>query len=350
MYPWTMFEFIAVATLVRTYALTISFLPSTAMETAFQPYFLIPFLFAVLLLIMEMGIVEHRPGLARWVLNVSPGLLLLAVPYTTADGPASLFLGTLTERCGSPLWMTTWGLVVLQGIGLLRGVAGSKWRLLASILPLIWIGPESENLQSLSAPNAWPLIVLGLVELIRAIRYQASKPAVIAAMCLSGALSVCLWDSPWFLYRRIVPYHLALVSVLIIGGIFRDRFARTLRIVGAILLPATAATSLIVADGLVFSHVVWASYLVSLTAAALLCWLWTHDKSFLYALLTMIIAGCGESIFLSIPWLRRTMGTRVLLPLALGIGSFVLATVISALKAGVGRNWLKRWDLPHESE
>ncbi len=343
LYPWTMFGFIALASLVRTYALTISFLPSDAMETAFQPYFLVPFLYAVLLLLMEMGWVEKRPKLAALAMNVSPLLLILAVPNTRVAGPSAVFLESLVSHCGSPLWMTAVGLVVFQGIGVARGIAGSRWRLLASFVPLIWIGPQTVNLQTLSVPSAWPLVVIGLFELVQAVRRQKSLPALVGSLCLACALSVWLWDSSWFLYRRIVPYHVALAAVLLIGGLFSDWFARTLRIMGALLLPTTVAASLIVADGLVFSHLTWGLYVASLVAVTVACWVWTRDRAFLYAFLMMIIAGSCESIFLSALWLRRAVGARVLLPLVLGVVSFLLATVISALKAGVGQSWLMRW-------
>lgn len=350
LYPWTMFLFMSVATLIRTYALTISFLPSDAMETAFQPYFLTPFLFAVLLLLVEMGIVERRPRFVDFLLNVSPGLLLLAQAKVNSSGPSALFLDSLLTRCGSPLWMATWALVALHALTLLRKVPGSQWRLLLCFAPLIWIGPRTVNWQTLSAPQAWPLVAIGAWELIQAVRQRRSLPAVTAAMCLSCALSIWLWDSPWSLYRRIVPYHVALVSILLIGGLFRDYTARILRIIGASLLPTTVVISLIVADGLVFSHFVWGAYVAGLTCLCIGCWLWTRDKAYLYALLTMVIAGCCESIFLSGLWLRRIVGPRVLLPLALGVASFLLAIVISALKGGLGQERLKRWGILREVE
>lgn len=345
LYPWCLFVFIALATLVRTYALTISFLPSDGMDTAFQPYFLIPFLFAVLILLFEMGLVENRPKLIHLVLNVSPALLLLAVPNASQAGPSALFLDSLVARFGSPIWLTAAGLVGFYAIALMRRVPGTQWRLLSTMLALIWIGPQTVNAQTFSAPSIWPLAVIGLFELVQAIRQRRSLPALVGSLCLAGALSIWMWDSPWFPYRRIVPYHVALASVLIIGGLFQDRFARTLRIVGAALLPTTAAASLIVADGLVFSNLAWGLYLTSLAAVTIGCWFWTRDRAFLYALLTMVIAASCESIFLSAMWLKRVVGVRVLVPLILGVASFLLAIAISALKAGVGFERLKRWGI-----
>lgn len=348
LYPWTMFFFLMIATPLRTYALTISFLPSNRMETAFQPYFLAPFAFAVCLVLLEMGVVERRPRLVDSVLNLSPALLLLSQATTSASGPSSMFLNSLVVYCGSPLWMTAWGLVALHVIALARRIPRVERRLLLSLVPFIWIGPQSLNWQTLSAPQPWPLAVIGLFELAQALRQRRSLPALAGAMCLSGALSVWLWDSDWFVYRRIVPYHAALVSVLLIGGVFRDFSARVLRIIGAILLPVTAAASLVIADGLVFSNLAWGSYLASLTLLCVGCWAWTRDRAYLYAFLSMVIAGSGESIYLSILWAKRTVGFKILIPLGLGIVSFLFAIVISAVKAGVGQARLKRWGLLRE--
>lgn len=346
LFPWTLFGFMGLATLFRTYALTISFLPSDGMQTAFQPYFLVPFLLAVLLLLLEIGLVENREILLQIVLGMTPGLLWCSSPSTSATGPAAEFLADFSSRLGSPLWLTSLGLVGLYAWAAWREVHFARWYLLGALLLAARVSPATVSLNQLAPAQFWPLLAAVGLELIHGLRRR--HPLILLGGCFlaSLALSAWLWNSPWFYYRRIVPLHVAVASLLIIGCVFRDQYARILRLTGATVLPAIAALAVILARDSLWLHWGWPLYLLSLMATAGFCWYVSRDVAFLCSLAGMLIAGCLGGIYAMCLWLARQVGIKVLIPLMVGIGSFVIGAVISVSKGLMTQHALSPETIP----
>jgi hypothetical protein len=332
LFPWTLFLFMGLATLFRTYALTISFLPSDGMLTAFQPYFLIPFLFAVLVLLLEMGLVERQKTLIQVTLAVTPGLLWLAAPGTSVDGTASAFLGEITSRIGSPMWMTTLALIAFHTWAALRGIDFARWYLLAVLLFAVKISPVSSGLEPQTPVQMWPLLVAAAIELMRGLRRKDALTLLTASCCLSLALSALLWDSTLFLYRRTIPYHVALVSLLMIGCLFDDLQGRVLRIVGAVLLPVSAVVAVISAGDAFLLHPGWTAYVIGIVGTTGVCWITSRDPAFLISLSVMLVTACVAAIVAGVNWMIQRIGIKLLTPLFIGIGSFVVAALISISK------------------
>jgi hypothetical protein len=346
LFPWTLFGFMGLATLFRTYALTISFLPSDGMLTAFQPYFLIPFLFAVLVLLLEIGIVENSKTLIHIALIASPGLLWLAWPGVSTDGPATQFLADFTTHLGSPLWLTCLALVGFHAWALLRGVQISRWYLLAALFLATRISPATVSPQHLAPTYSWPLLFAASLEIVRGLRRRDPLILLAGSFLLSLALSAFLWNSTWFFYRRIIPYHVAMASLLVIGCSFRDHYGQVLRFVGAFLLPVTAAVAVMLAREFLWMHWGWSAYLLSLATTAGICWFVTRDIAFLYSLLAMVVAGGLAGVYALFLWLARKVGIKVLVPLLVGIGSFVVGAVISVSKGIVTQRTLRLGIVP----
>ena len=57
-YPWTLFGVIGLAVCLRAYYLCVSFHAATGSQTIFGFYFLVPFLWVVACLLLEIGIVR----------------------------------------------------------------------------------------------------------------------------------------------------------------------------------------------------------------------------------------------------------------------------------------------------
>ena len=77
-YPWPLFVVLGVGLGLRSYAICVSFHPSRGPATMFEPYFLVPLLLAVNILLLEIGVVSRRPSLLRWMMAAPLGLLLLS--------------------------------------------------------------------------------------------------------------------------------------------------------------------------------------------------------------------------------------------------------------------------------
>src|SRR5690606_30274660 len=74
-YPWSLFFFLAVGVILRSYYLTYSFYPNVSTASGFSVYFLTPFLLAIAVIVFEAGrSVGNRP--AQGVALVVPLCLL----------------------------------------------------------------------------------------------------------------------------------------------------------------------------------------------------------------------------------------------------------------------------------
>ena len=108
-YPWPLFVMLAVGVALRTYALCVSFHPSRGPATMFEPYFFVPFLFAVNILLLEIAIGSRRPALLALDDGGAAGALLLST-WTFSAIPDSINLrrmlldSAVARRCFSRSW------------------------------------------------------------------------------------------------------------------------------------------------------------------------------------------------------------------------------------------------------
>ncbi len=133
LFPGTAFGVIAGAVGLRSYALTMTFgldgsiwkkYPggrSIVFDTIWGPYFLVPLAFAILVLVLEVGLVSRNRRIVQRVMNFAPLMLVLALPWT--DGKVFReFFGVFVTTVGSPLWWTCWLLLALYVWASFRGV------------------------------------------------------------------------------------------------------------------------------------------------------------------------------------------------------------------------------------
>jgi hypothetical protein len=80
---------------------------SIVFDTIWGPYFLVPLAFAILVLVLEVGLVSRNRRIVQRVMNFAPLMLVLALPWT--DGKVFReFFGVFVTTVGSPLWWTCW--------------------------------------------------------------------------------------------------------------------------------------------------------------------------------------------------------------------------------------------------
>ena len=94
---------------------------SIVFDTIWGPYFLVPLAFAILVLVLEVGLVSRNRRIVQRVMNFAPLMLVLALPWT--DGKVFReFFGVFVTTVGSPLWWTCWLLLALYVWASFRGV------------------------------------------------------------------------------------------------------------------------------------------------------------------------------------------------------------------------------------
>ncbi|MGE5192039.1 MAG: hypothetical protein ACM3U2_06010, partial [Deltaproteobacteria bacterium] len=133
-FPWSAFGFLALGVCLRSYGLSFSFSPARGMESTFGLYYLVPFLLALLVLALEIGIVEKIHAVQNAAVCLAPGLMLLAIPSDGGSAPYGIFLASLVDRAGSPVFFTILGLALFYAWGWLRGMRRSEWGLVAALL------------------------------------------------------------------------------------------------------------------------------------------------------------------------------------------------------------------------
>jgi hypothetical protein len=343
-YPWTLFVLLAAAAGCRANFLCVSFYPVKGEATVFRPYFLVPLLFAVSLLLLEHAVVARRRTVQIAALLAPIGLLVLSI-----TGPADQIddLGFLdrfmTTLRASPLLVTLIAVGGFYALATLRRVPHAADALTAALALWVVVGPQTVGPRSLAAPQALPLVAIGLVQLGLAVARGSSIRCLAAVGALAAATVIRFGEYPLLGYRGPVVSHVALAAVLVIAAVFGDRFARVLRHAGAVLLlgaglaavvgdppwlaglPPTLRANyplMVAAVAVVYGYLVKNRWYYAAAAGTLVCWSVAGGKATYFAL-RHLVAGLGYIVA--------------------GLASLALALLISLWKTGWPRRLLDRW-------
>lgn len=254
--PWTAFVFVALAICFRAYSLTISFdapsLQSSFWDTSFGLYFLVPFALAVLVLLLEIGIVERIQKLQNFTLLAAPVLLLVSYPWLVPWmqlNSYAIFVYEVTNSIGSPVFLTLIALVVFYGWAWWRGVLHADLGAIAMLLLAVFIGPgfAGQRIWSLedSGFHPWPLLALGPVLVAVGIQRRSSRETFVGLLCLALAAGFSTAGTPLADYPALTTYHLGLAALYLTGAFFRDEFAEQLRYAGAPFLTLSSLGALV---------------------------------------------------------------------------------------------------------
>ncbi len=347
-FPWTAFGVIIGMVALRTFTLCMTYGPSgpiwidlargrqsISYDTMWGPYFLIPPAFAVLVLLLEAGLVTGNRRLVRRVMYWTPALLLLALPFSHGSVFRE-FLGTFTETVGAPLWLTVWLQLAFFTWSGFRRAPGAGFAALATLGLFAFIGPDTIDFESPPVPRAWPFLVMGAVLLPAGIKAQSTR--MMAAAC--GLLTLAVWmylpETSLHNYRLSISYHLLWAGIVILGVACRDRFAEVLRIVGAAQVPLA---SLIVLAGPHAEQVPMNWRLAYVIGLAVVCFaIATLGRSrwYLYAFgVQLAMAGYAATV----TGFRGTvsvLGKAATTSFAWSLAALIMAILISAHKA----DWL----------
>ncbi|MCR9197086.1 MAG: hypothetical protein NXI04_00415 [Planctomycetaceae bacterium] len=355
LFPWTPFVFLGLAVVFRSYALTMSFDPKANghyWDTIFGLYQLVPFLLAVLVVLLEIGIREAIPGLQKLCLLCAPLLLVLAWPWLVpwSDLPTySSFVGDFSRQVASPVLLTLTGLTAFFGWAWLRGVKAAEPGVIACGL-LLAVCPADAWASRFWQPgvqhlNGLPLLGLGACYLLLAV-YSRSSVRFALSVCLvvAGLATINLtWTAslPW---RQILLTHGATALIILTGAVFKDTFATFCRELGPSLFVVslvsgtwhTAHQNLSVA----------ALHFVLMACAALALGFVLQEPAYrVLAAVQAIIAVCvgSAATVYGFVYYRMPAGVK---PLVLAVVSFLGAILISTLKGGLDRRlrllWLQR--------
>jgi hypothetical protein len=343
-FPGAAFGVIAGAVSLRSYALTMTFgldgdiwkkLPSgraIVFDTIWGTYFLVPLGFAILILLLEIGLVAANRQMTRRVVNGAGALLLLALPWA-GDTVFLGFLRTFVGTIGSPVWLTLWALVAFYGYAWLRGVTHAVHHGLVACALLAVIGRQTIDLATLTAPQPWPLLAFGAILLARGIWLRSSPSCAAASVALAGGI--------WFLFPQtaLVEWRIPIcgnflwAALGVIGLLFQDSLARRLRILVAALFPIAALLALVGEPAASVPVLVRGLYVVLLAGLCLLIARVWRNLWFLYGFGGIVGVSAYAGVVSSFHRAAALIGRDAMLAFAWSLGALLLGFLISAQKA-----------------
>ena len=340
LYPWSLFFFLGLGVVGRSYYLCISLHNVEGYRSIFGPYFLVPFGFAVALLILEHGLASGSKGATRFALAIPVALLGLAMFGHRPDVVYGRFLAIFREGMGvAPPAATLLAATAFYAVAAFRAVPMAGGFAMASLVALSVVGPSTLDPSGLVTPRAWPLLPVAMVQGWLAFRHKDSFRALVASACLVASTASLVGDSWSTEQLALATFHLALVAILALGAIFDDELGRHLRAWGATFLLAASLASLAGEPHLTrgMPPALLPAYPILLAAVAvgygLIVGGWAYFAAS-GAILAGVLAVFGHRGYLLLR--QQVVGLD---RIAWGLASFAVAALISLWKAGVPQRW-----------
>jgi hypothetical protein len=348
LFPWSLFVILGVAVVLRHYYLCLSFHPVPGAVSTFRPYFLVPPLWAANVLLIEstspfgVGAAPVGPRL-RWA-RIAALLLPTCLPLLAGYQRGITFwqrefLDQFVQQLGgTPLFFSLLAAMSLYGFAAVRGLPGAADALSAAVAALSVVGPTTMTVSPSGPVQPLALVAAGLIQLYLAER-RRSSPRFFAAGCLALiAVSVGSHGTSFTAHSGLLPWHLLVALVLAIGARAGDRFARVWQGVGvALLLLLVLVWAVIVTDSR-FSPG-WALSVYPLAVAlvaAVYGWL-VANRAYRAVVVISSCAWLGIGF-----WHGYQLARQALAGFSYLVGGavcFLIAAMISLIKAGVPQRW-----------
>lgn len=293
-YPWSIFVFVAIASGIRAWMLSLSFSPSAGSDPAFLPYFVCPILLALLFLALEIGLRERSTITQCCALIAMLGVVWLAFPGTRLTGAQRLTINLLESTLAGPPLLVCGTVTLIAIYALLRRAAGSEFVTIASVLLLACIRPTTRGFHSLESPSETALLILGAWQLIYGMRTLA-MPRLMFGGSAAIALTVGRLASNMVIdHQAFWTIQLCLLWFAILPLFCRDPFAKFLRDSGSFWIVAAAifVPSILRLSWYSAPPIIWATAVSALFALALIYWVVLKDRWYvLSAMCTAAVAG-----------------------------------------------------------
>lgn len=345
LYPWSLFVIVGVGLTLRTFAISLSFEPTKGFMTGFQAYFLIPLVYAWLLLWFESA--AGRP--TAWVPAMLPlALVAMAFPGAPASVAQLRYLALLRDTVGSPIQITLVLLVLHFAYLWARRVRAGEIGLLASLCGLAVVDSQTIAWGALAPVNLWPLGAAAAILTVRAIVMRNSLRAWMLLGIFIGSLSFWLRDTRFVANNGYLPIHLFVVAALLIGAVVWDDVAKNFarRVAEFLMIAAMVAA---IGNRFVFPGLpAGANALYALALAGVALLYWRRQRRF------RDLTACGVCLGLAGALGGEELvgsGLSYLLPrgkawIAWGLACFFAGLVVSLFKGGQVRRLrrgLMRW-------
>ena len=201
-YPWSLFVFLAVAVYGRSFLLCWSFhlLPGQSEQLIFGPYFLVPFGFALAVLLLELGLIARNRATQVVALVAPLGLAILAAIGHKPDPIYREFLAHFADRLGgTPLFIALLGAGSFYLYAWVRRVPLAPEGATIVLTALAFVRPETLTLADLgSAKPAFLVSAVLLQTWVALWRWDLVRALGIATFAVAWLATVA-----WRGYREL---------------------------------------------------------------------------------------------------------------------------------------------------
>jgi hypothetical protein len=343
---WPMFPFAAFVLLVvglcgRAMLLTMAFDPSVGVGSIFGSYMVLPIVFACIVVLIEIGIVEKIKAVQSLGLFLIPCSIFLAMNWSSDVGQAT-FYSDVTATIGAPVWIAICVSIFLIGICAVRKIDGAETMLSWVLIGSLFVTTEGKLVSGLSEIAVWPSLVLAILSLRTTEFRKRSQNWMFAALWMTPLIAKSTGVAGFPEIRFAVAFHWLLFATCMVGFSFRDQFAQQLRIYGAAVLPVLSAGAMVYAIGHSEAHWFVLAYIGCLTMFAMIFFYVCRDKIYLWV--ANIVFGIGLLTTATIFRGNISIETRGLAGfMLLGTICFVMGVFVSCLKAGLGPRIQKQY-------
>lgn len=333
MYPWSLFFFLGLGVIGRSWYLCTSMHGIDAVRTIFGPFFWIPFGLAVAVVVLEIGREARSAATVRVALAMPLALAGLGLVGHRGDSVYRSFQVLFHGQLGcTPAFAALWLALAFYLVAMARRIGGAWAGLLWTLAALAVVGPDTLRPSDLVAPQSGPLFLLAALQAARAVRERSRGRAGFAMACLSIAV-VGLPAVRDFGHPVLVGFHLML-GLLLVLGVFDDELGEFSRGLAFLLISGAIVFSTLneYADHIWYPAGVYPAYPSILGLVALAYGRWNRRPGFFVpAGLALLLVGGTEVGQEYARWRGRVVGLD---RIALGLASFAVAALISVRKAG----------------
>ncbi len=345
LYPWVLFGVLGFAVPARAFLLCSSMhlLPvADKGQVIFGPYFLVPFALAVVVLLLEGGLVARCRTMVHVALVAPVVLIGLALVGHRPEPIYQEFFVIFTARLGGdPLYLTLLATAGFYLYAALRRVPLATEALTVALVALAVVGPDTLKMGPLHEPRPLPILAVAALQTgLGLCRRNVWRCAVGAAGLVIGT-TLSLPEVAYVArFREAVAFHLALLAMLSVGAAFKGRLGQMLRDGGAVLVLLVGLVAIFGEFGLLASFPPWVVAAYAPAMAALLA---------AYGLLLGHRLSLGVAALVLACWVGRTgwsgyRGLREVVVgldhIALGLALFGVAFLVSLGKSGILTRWL----------
>lgn len=286
LYPTTIFAFLVVCLVGRSYYLCRSFHPIGERESIFGPYFLVPLMLVIGVLTLVAGVC-NRNATAR---NVGLAIPWLALLMTDVEPNRDQFYSEFLSRFEAAttalpplvmLWMVS-GIFAVPAISRVRW---SIYHLVTALVLTAYVGPRSTSLVdgiNLTGANHWTMLIAAGCLLARGLRRRETFDTLLGAMCIAAFVDLLARRLPWF-PTEFVAFHALLAILLPIGIVWGEKRGYWFRLTSALMLIGGSAAWHWPHLAPLFRHAQWAHaawYPIGAVAIGAAATYITRDRTF----------------------------------------------------------------------